>query len=180
MCAADAAARGVRVDLDLRADRHEVNGDAAKLTQVWCNLLKNAVKFSRPGGRVVVRSSDVSRSSGAGQPAGAGGGRLRVEVADAGEGVDADLLPRMFDLYEQGDRSVTRQHAGLGLGLSICKGIVDAHGGSIAAASPGRGRGTTMTVELPAAPAAATAGQPPAAPAGTARRRGAGGGRPPG
>jgi chemotaxis family two-component system sensor kinase Cph1 len=141
MCASDAAGRRVRVDLDLAAAAGWVAGDAARLTQVWCNLLKNAVKFSPPGGRVVVRTANAA------------GGRLRVEVCDDGEGVDADLLPRMFDLYEQGGRAVTRQHAGLGLGLAICKGIVEAHGGTIAAASDGPGRGTTVTVELPAGPA---------------------------
>jgi PAS domain S-box-containing protein len=141
MCVADATDKGVRIELDRRAARSVVDGDPAKLTQVWTNLLKNAVKFSHPGGTVAVRTADAA------------GGRLRVEVRDAGAGVDADLLPRMFDLYEQGDRSVTRQHSGLGLGLSICKGIVDAHGGTITASSEGRGRGTTLTVELPGASA---------------------------
>jgi light-regulated signal transduction histidine kinase (bacteriophytochrome) len=139
MCEADAAAKGAGLVLDLRAVRHVVDADAPKLTQVWTNLLKNAVKFSPDGGTVTIRTSDAAD------------GRLRVEVQDRGMGVDVDLLPRMFNLYEQGDRSVTRNHSGLGLGLTICKGIVDAHGGAIAAFSAGRGTGTTMTVELPAA-----------------------------
>jgi CheY-like chemotaxis protein len=143
MCEADAAAKGVHLDLDLRAARPAVLGDPGKLTQVWRNLLTNAAKFSHPGGTVTIRTSDAA------------GGRLRVEVQDAGIGVEADILPRMFNLYEQGDRSVTRKYAGLGLGLSICKGIVDAHGGTITAASEGPGSGTTMVVELLAMSAAA-------------------------
>ena len=169
MCGADAAAKGVRLDLDRRADRAVVDGDAAKLTQVWTNLLKNAVKFSHPDGTVTARTSDVSATSDA------AGGRLRVEVIDAGAGVDADLLPRMFDLYEQGERSVTRQHAGLGLGLTICKGIVEAHGGTIAASSAGRGRGTTLTVELAGAsagPVPTPAGPMPATAAAVGRAAG--------
>ena len=142
------------MDLDLRAAQHTADADAAKLTQVWCNLLKNAAKFTPAGGTVTVRTSDAV------------GQRLRVEVQDTGCGVDGDLLPRMFNLYEQGDRSVTREHAGLGLGLAICKGIVEAHGGTIAASSDGRGRGTCITVELPvtATPPALQPVDPPLAP----------------
>lgn len=155
MCAADAAAKGVRLELALRATRHVVDCDPPKLTQVWTNLVKNAIKFTPAAGVVAARTSDGP------------GGRLRVEVADTGVGVDAALLTRMFDLYEQGERSVTRDFAGLGLGLAICKGIVGAHGGTIAAASDGRGRGTTMTVELPgaSAPARPPTIRPPPAPA---------------
>jgi chemotaxis family two-component system sensor kinase Cph1 len=144
MCAAEATAKTVRVVLDLRAMRYVVGADGPKLTQVWTNLLKNAVKFSKPGGTITVRTLDAADE------------RLRVEVKDTGLGVAPDLLPRMFNLYEQGESPITREYSGLGLGLTICKGIVDAHGGTIAASSEGRGKGATMTVELTAAVAAPT------------------------
>ena len=142
-CRADADAQRVGVATDLRARRHVVNGDPARLRQVFSNLLRNGVKFTPAGGRVTVRSADVA------------GGRVAVEVADTGLGVEPDVLAKMFDAFEQGGRAITDEFSGLGLGLAISKGLVEAHGGSIAAASGGRGRGTTMTVELPAAAAAA-------------------------
>ena len=151
MCEADAAAKGVRIETDLSAGCCIADADAAKLTQVWTNLLTNAAKFSRAGGLITVRTLETA------------GDRLRVEVQDQGVGVDADMLPIMFNLYEQGDRAVTRDYAGLGLGLAICKGIVEAHGGAIIAASEGKGRGTKITVELPT-----TALRPAARPAGPA------------
>ncbi len=136
MCESDAAAKNVRVVHDLQAQSHWVRGDVSKLQQVWSNLIKNAVKFTPPHGTVKVQTSN---------PTAAG---LQIEVSDTGQGIEASLLPRIFNLYEQGDRSVTREHSGLGLGLAICKGIVAAHGGTIAAASAGKGHGATMTVNL--------------------------------
>jgi PAS domain S-box-containing protein len=110
--------------------------DAPRLTQVFWNLLKNAVKFSPEGAPVQVR---VSREPDA----------LVVEVIDQGIGIEPQQLPHVFDAFEQGQRSITRQYGGLGLGLAISKTIVELHGGRIGAQSEGPGRGATFTVRLP-------------------------------
>ncbi|MDB5173463.1 MAG: domain S-box [Phycisphaerales bacterium] len=139
MCGAEASAKPAVVRLDLRAARHALRGDSAKLQQVVCNLLKNAIKFSSTHGEIVVRSLDE------------GAGSLKIEISDKGSGIAPDVLPHVFNLFEQGGKAVTQRFGGLGLGLAICKGIVEAHGGSISAVSEGTGRGTTMTVVLPGA-----------------------------
>jgi CheY-like chemotaxis protein/anti-sigma regulatory factor (Ser/Thr protein kinase) len=137
MCrAAPGRERAVHIDLQLGAGRHVVSGDPSRLRQVFSNLLSNAVKFTPDGGRVTITTRDV-------------GDRIRVEVRDTGVGIDAAVLPHVFDPFEQGGRKMTRQYGGLGLGLAIAKGLVDAHGGRIAAESDGTGRGTTMSVTLP-------------------------------
>jgi signal transduction histidine kinase len=153
-CAPEAAAKGVALSAgdgtDLAARHARVSADDARLHQVWANLLRNAIKFTPPGGHVRVRSSDAQE-----------GGRVRVEVSDTGVGIEPEVLPLVFKPFEQGGRDVTRRHGGLGLGLAIVKGIVEAHGGIVTAASDGPGRGATFTVELPAtAPAAAPAASP--------------------
>jgi signal transduction histidine kinase len=143
----------VHVDLRLDAARHVVSGDPSRLRQVFSNLLSNAVKFTPDGGRVAITTAD------------AGGGRIRVAVSDTGVGIDAAALPHVFDPFEQGGRAMTRQYGGLGLGLAIAKGLVEAHGGGIVAESDGTGRGTTMSVTLPtvavAAPASVAAAPTP-------------------
>ena len=103
---------------------------------MW-NLLSNAVKFTPVGGHVTVglRRDDS---------------RLRIVVGDTGEGVSAEVLPFIFDRFRQADGSTTRRHGGLGLGLSIVRHLVELHGGTVKAESPGVGQGTTFTVELPA------------------------------
>ena len=141
MVAAEAEGRRVAIDLDLAAGRHTVPADAARLQQVFWNLLKNAVKFTPSGGRVTLATRDD-------------GGRLKIEVRDTGAGIDADLLPRIFDAFEQGGPETTRQFGGLGLGLAITKILVDLHGGTIRADSGGRGAGATFTLALPTTAAA--------------------------
>ena len=140
------------------AERH-VRADAARLQQVFWNLLKNAVKFTPAGGRIRV----VTRSSGE--------GRIEVSVIDPGIGIAPEDLPRLFNAFEQGDPTITRTFGGLGLGLAICKALVDQHGGTLTGLSPGRGRGATFTVSLDTVPAseavrpAGTATGPAEAPA---------------
>jgi CheY-like chemotaxis protein len=112
-------------------------GDAARLQQVVGNLLGNAVKFARPGGRVDVRLSAETRA-------------VRIEVADDGVGIHPDFLPHVFDRFAQADSSITRTHGGLGLGLAIVRHIVELHGGAVFAPSPGPGGGATFSVVLPA------------------------------
>jgi signal transduction histidine kinase len=117
--------------------------DPARLTQVFWNLFKNALKFTSDGGAISV----TSRLEGS---------AFRVSVADSGVGIAPEALPRIFDAFEQGGRAITQAFGGLGLGLAISKALVDFHGGSIVAQSAGLGQGALFTVELPLAAAAST------------------------
>jgi two-component system CheB/CheR fusion protein len=125
---------------ELEASPSEIIGDAARLQQVFWNLLKNAAKFSPNGGVITVRSRTTQR------PHGAIG--IVVEVADTGIGIEPELLPKLFRAFEQGGPDVVRRYGGLGLGLAIAHGVVQMHGGSITAASEGRDKGTVISVEL--------------------------------
>jgi PAS domain S-box-containing protein len=134
-CASEAQRRQLTVECTYSAAEDCVHGDSARLQQVFWNLLKNAIKFTPQGGRVAIRTAS-------------GDGRLRVEIADTGVGISPDVLPRLFNAFEQGNGRVTRQFGGLGLGLAIAKMVVDLHGGSIRASSAGEGEGSTFVVEL--------------------------------
>jgi two-component system CheB/CheR fusion protein len=136
VCRPDTDAKQITVDLELGATRAFVQGDAARLQQVFWNLIKNAVKFTPAGGRVAVRSSDLGEDE------------IRVDVIDTGIGIDAEVLPRIFDAFEQGASSITRQFGGLGLGLAISKALVEAHHGRISVTSDGPGTGACFSVEL--------------------------------
>jgi two-component system, chemotaxis family, CheB/CheR fusion protein len=140
--ASELQAKGVLLKLDLSAHRRWIHSDPARMQQVIWNLLKNATKFTPSGGCVMVRCRE------------SGDARLKIEVEDTGVGVEANVLPRIFDAFEQGGMGITRQFGGLGLGLSICKALVHMHGGTIEAYSEGTGKGATFTVELPLATAA--------------------------
>ena len=131
--------KAITLALDLAAEDHCVNADAARLQQVFWNLLKNAIKFTPEGGTIAVRTRNE-------------GGSIVVEVADTGIGIEPDVLPHVFDAFHQGDARITRKFGGLGLGLAICRGVVEAHGGTIAAESAGQGRGTTFRVALKTMP----------------------------
>lgn len=133
--------KDLEVTLHLSAKRRHVRADPARLQQVFWNLIGNAVKFTPPGGRLTLRSSNTPQD------------RLIVEVADTGVGIDADLLPRLFNAFEQGERTVTRNYGGLGLGLSISKALVVMHHGTLTASSDGPGRGATFTLSLDTIPA---------------------------
>ncbi|RQT97037.1 response regulator [Burkholderia cenocepacia] len=113
-----------------------VSGDARRLQQVASNLIGNALKFTPDGGRVEVAVTQL-------------GTLVELSVTDNGIGVKAELLPRLFDRFMQSDTSRTRNYGGLGLGLSIVKHLVTAHGGTVSASSEGEGRGTRLTVRLP-------------------------------
>jgi two-component system, OmpR family, phosphate regulon sensor histidine kinase PhoR len=136
--AAEPRWRAKSIDLELDLERVEASVDAAMLAQVWTNLLGNAIKFSRPGGRVRL---ELRRSAG-----------LAVACfRDEGEGIAPEDLPFVFDRFFKADRSRSRADpdAGSGLGLAIARKIVDLHGGSIRAESAGPGAGSSFTVELP-------------------------------
>jgi signal transduction histidine kinase/ActR/RegA family two-component response regulator len=130
-----------RVDVTFEMDPGigAIEGDGARLQQVAWNLLSNAVKFTPPGGSVHV---DLRRI----------GNVAQLTVTDTGEGIPSDFLPAVFEPFKQADGSSTRPHGGLGLGLSIVKYLVEAHGGTVTAASGGRERGATFTVFLPMLP----------------------------
>lgn len=132
-------ARGVRFSSTIAADAGVIRGDAHRLQQVLWNLLSNAVKFTPRGGAIAV---DVRRVE----------SLVDFSVSDTGQGIAPDLLPRLFERFRQGDGSSTREHGGLGLGLSIARHIVELHGGTITAHSDGPGRGATFSVRLPLSP----------------------------
>jgi PAS domain S-box-containing protein len=131
-----AAARGIDLATRMDAEALVVRGSASRIEQVVGNLLSNAIKFSPDRGRIVV---DVRRD----------GANVRISVRDEGEGLSADMLPRIFDIFRQVDSSTRRRHGGLGLGLAIVKSLVELHGGTVSASSPGIGQGSTFTVMLP-------------------------------
>jgi len=118
-----------------------VLGDPQRLQQAISNLLTNALKFTALGGRVTVGVEHVT---------GARGDLARVTVQDTGKGIDPAFLPRVFEAFEQAGEGTTRTCGGLGLGLSIVRHIVSAHGGVVRAESPGEGLGATFTIDLPA------------------------------
>jgi signal transduction histidine kinase len=115
-----------------------VRGDATRLQQVFWNLLSNAVKFTPDGGQVKVTAREVN-------------GRAEIEVTDTGRGISPDFLPRMFERFRRADRGANSGERGLGLGLSIARQLVEMHGGSLTAASPGLNQGATFVVTLPVA-----------------------------
>jgi signal transduction histidine kinase/ActR/RegA family two-component response regulator len=133
---AAAEAKQLSIVIETDSSIGGVYGDGARLQQIAWNLLSNAVKFSEDGGRVLVRLRRVQAAA-------------EITVSDDGIGIPAEFLPWVFEPFRQADASSTRRHGGLGLGLSIVKHLVEAHGGTISAASPGEGRGSTFSVLLP-------------------------------
>ena len=131
--------------LDLAARRHDVDADPARLQQVLWNLIKNAIKFSPAGDdTITIRSRDRDDDH---LPV--AGSWLVIEVTDEGIGIEPELLPRVFNMFEQGGPSARPKFGGLGLGLTISRSIVEQHGGRLWAFSEGNGKGATLTVELP-------------------------------
>jgi signal transduction histidine kinase/ActR/RegA family two-component response regulator len=131
-----AQAKRIEMVIDLDPACGEVYGDAARLQQIGVNLLSNAVKFTPEGGSVHVALRPVPDC-------------VELVVADTGKGIAPEFLPWVFEPFRQSDASSTRAHAGLGLGLSIVKTLVQAHNGSVSASSIGEGRGATFTVRFP-------------------------------
>ena len=131
-----AEARGVEIYTLIDANAGPITGDAGRLQQVLWNLLSNAIKFTPRGGRVHLRIERVDP-------------HVRVVVSDTGAGIDPELLPFVFDRFRQSDTSSKRRHGGLGLGLALVHYLVQLHGGSVRAESPGEDRGATFIVDLP-------------------------------
>ncbi len=133
-----AETKRIAVNLSLGETPVPVRGDAARLQQVFWNLLSNAVKFTESGGCISVSVAVDEREA-------------LTTIADTGIGIDADLLPFVFDRFRQGDGSASRRHGGLGLGLSIVRHLAEMHAGAVDAASAGPGCGATFHVRLPLA-----------------------------
>jgi signal transduction histidine kinase/CheY-like chemotaxis protein len=137
ICRPEAALKNLRVHVNLRAGAHHVSADTAKFQQIIWNLLKNAVKFTPENGEIVISSENPAPQT------------LHLSVHDTGVGIEPDLMGRIFDPFEQGNRSVERGFGGLGLGLAISKSLTQAHGGALVARSEGRNRGSTFTLSMP-------------------------------
>lgn len=134
-----AAAKGVELALSADPTAIEpVSGDPGRLQQVIWNVVANAIKFTPEGGRVDVF---IEFSAGC----------MQLRVVDTGQGISPDFLPHVFDRFRQGDSATTRRETGLGLGLAIVRQIVQLHGGTVDADSPGEGYGATFTIRLPVA-----------------------------
>jgi PAS domain S-box-containing protein len=127
----------LKIEFDLAAGQAMVEGDEARLQQVLWNIVRNAVKFSPPGGRVRLASEND-------------GGEVLLHCADEGIGIEPQALPRIFTAFEQAEPEVSQRYGGLGLGLAIARGLVVEHGGRLDVRSEGRHRGATFTLRLPA------------------------------
>jgi signal transduction histidine kinase/ActR/RegA family two-component response regulator len=151
---AEAVSRAVEMTSPIFTDKHHelvievpqgliVDGDRIRIAQVISNLLSNAAKYTEPHGRVVLEARQDY-------------GEIVLECRDNGSGIAPELLPRVFDLFVQGDRGLDRRQGGLGLGLAVARMLVDRHGGTIEVSSAGSKQGSTFVVRLPAAPSSAT------------------------
>lgn len=129
------AHKNLRIHANLAAPQYFAQADDSRLMQVFWNVIKNAIKFTPEGGMIHIESANED-------------GELIVRVSDNGIGIEPEVLPRIFDSFEQGVRRVQAGHGGLGLGLAISRAIVDAHHGHMEASSPGRNRGTIVTISL--------------------------------
>ena len=138
ICAGDLTSKKIHVVRRFEAREHHCWGDPARLQQVFWNLVKNAAKFTPEGGRIEIETRNTES------------GEIVVAIKDNGIGIEEQLMPRIFDAFEQGGGTITSTYGGLGLGLAICKRVVDLHAGTLTAESEGKGRGATFTVTLKA------------------------------
>ena len=140
ICRAEARTKRLHVHVNLRANRHYVTADGAKFQQIIWNLLKNAIKFTPEGGGITISSDNPSESV------------FTVSVHDTGIGMEPEVMQRIFDPFEQGNRSFEHRVGGLGLGLAISKSLAQAHGGTLTAQSDGPNSGSTFTLSMEALP----------------------------
>jgi signal transduction histidine kinase len=136
ICRAEVQSKRLHVHLNLRANMHHVAADTAKFQQIIWNLLKNAVKFTPDDGEIAISSSNAAPDV------------LTISVCDTGIGMEPEVMQRIFDPFEQGNRSFERRFGGLGLGLAISKSLAQAHSGSLTAQSDGRDRGSTFILSM--------------------------------
>jgi PAS domain S-box-containing protein len=148
MCHAELLLANIRVDLELSARARHVLADETRMMQVFWNLITNAAKFTGDGGRLSIQTWNEEVAGALPAPS-----RFVIEFRDNGIGIDPEAIGRIFEPFEQGDGGVRKRYGGLGLGLAICRGIVESHGGRLAASSPGRQKGATFRLELSPVPA---------------------------
>src|SRR6266513_336172 len=141
ICRPEGHARNLTLNLNLRAGARHVSGDAAKFQQIVWNLLKNAIKFTADHGEITISSSNPEPQL------------LAIAVHDTGIGIEPEIMNRIFDPFEQGERAFQRRYGGLGLGLAISKSLAQAHGGPLIARSEGRDRGSTFILTMKTSPA---------------------------
>ncbi|HTI71667.1 MAG TPA: ATP-binding protein [Candidatus Limnocylindria bacterium] len=144
MVQAEAELKRIAFELRLQDDYPPLRGDDVRLRQVLWNVLKNAVKFTPEGGTIAVETEILSEER-----------RVAIRIADSGIGMTPEEIQRAFDAFSQGDHAIDsggQRFGGLGLGLAIASMLVELHGGIIRAASEGRDRGSTFTIELPLSP----------------------------
>lgn len=128
--------RGQQLQLHVPPEDVMVDGDAVRLAQVFSNLLVNASKFTQDGGSIVVSAWMA-------------GDKVMIAFADNGEGISSEVIPHIFSLFTQGPRSLARSEGGLGVGLNVVRNVVEMHGGTVEASSPGLGHGSVFTLVLP-------------------------------
>src|SRR5215471_13793559 len=136
ICREEIAAKNLEAEFHLRATQTHVEGDPARLQQVFWNLIKNSVKFTPEKGRITIETLNPAP------------GKIEVRVIDTGIGIQPEKIDKIFNAFEQGQTEITRRFGGLGLGLAISKALIDAHGGKIRVESPGKDHGATFLLEL--------------------------------
>jgi signal transduction histidine kinase len=136
ICREEIAAKNLEAEFHLRAAQTHVEGDPARLQQVFWNLIKNSVKFTPEKGRITIETLNP-RSD-----------KIEVRVIDTGIGIEPEKINKIFNAFEQGQTDITRRFGGLGLGLAISKALIDAHGGKIRVESPGKDQGAIFSLEL--------------------------------
>jgi signal transduction histidine kinase len=136
ICRNEIEARDLEVTFHLRAVHAYVNGDPARLQQVFWNLIKNSVKFTPEKGEITIETVNPAPD------------KIEVRVVDTGIGIESEAIDKIFNAFEQGQRDITRRFGGLGLGLTISKTLIDAHGGHIRVQSAGKDQGASFSVEL--------------------------------
>jgi signal transduction histidine kinase len=146
ICRNDIAAKDLQVEFRFHAAHAHVEGDPARLQQVFWNLIKNSVKFTPEKGRIIIKTLNPASDE------------IEIRISDTGIGIEPEKIDKIFNAFEQGQIAITRRFGGLGLGLAISKAMVDAHGGKIQVESLGKDRGSTFSLNLKTVPAPAAAG----------------------
>jgi len=136
ICRKEIEAKDLDVEFRFRAAHTHVEGDPARLQQVFWNLIKNSVKFTPEKGRITVETLNPVAD------------KIEARFIDTGIGIEKETIDKIFNAFEQGQADITRRFGGLGLGLAISKALIDAHGGKISVQSPGKDQGATFSVEL--------------------------------